>query len=271
MSDQQNNELDDVMRRVQKLLAIANDARANPAEASAAAKMAEKVMRKYQIDHADLIEKELRSKTADLADAVVFANMKRDDPKRPPLKQTPAWGQMLAVAIAQLHDCQVRQTIAADKFGNLASGLRFMGYGPDVKMCVFTFDYIVGTLILGTKQFNAAKKAEGMSSKVASESYRSGFTSAVISAVNDLRDEKLSELAALANTSRALVLVDTKKKVIEDYFGGVKYVTKKSQAKTDYSAFSQGIREGRKVDVNRRGLPSYPVHGGIAKFIGGEK
>lgn len=270
MSNETNQDLDDVMRRVQKLLAIANDTRANPAEAAAAAKMAEKVMRKYQIDHADLIEKELRNSTVDLADALVFANMKRDDPKRPPLKKTPPWGQMLAVAIAQLHDCQVRQAWGQDRNGNPAAALRFMGYGPDVKMCVFTFDYIVGVLIVEVKHFNAAKKAEGLSSKVASESYRQGFTTAVIAAINNLRTEKLSELAALANTSRALVLVDTKKSIIEQYFGEAKYVTKKSQSQTDYSAFSQGIKDGRKVDVNRRGLPSHPVHDEITKFIGGQ-
>ena len=46
---------DSILRRIQKLLAIAGDDRADPNEAAAAAGMAEKVMRKYQIDHAELI------------------------------------------------------------------------------------------------------------------------------------------------------------------------------------------------------------------------
>ena len=54
---------DDVLRRVQKLLALASDNRANQNEASAAADMAERLMHKYQIEHQD----------------VIIAALKRDD------------------------------------------------------------------------------------------------------------------------------------------------------------------------------------------------
>ena len=47
--------LEGVMRRIQKLLAIANDGRGDPNEAASAAAMAEKMMRKYQLDNADIV------------------------------------------------------------------------------------------------------------------------------------------------------------------------------------------------------------------------
>lgn len=56
MTPTHNTELDAVIRRVQKLLAIAQDDRANEHEAAAAAAQAEKLMRKFQIDHTDFIE-----------------------------------------------------------------------------------------------------------------------------------------------------------------------------------------------------------------------
>lgn len=125
-----NPELEGVMRRIQKLLAIAGDDRANPAEAAAAASMAEKVMRKYQLDHADIIASELRSKAPDVGDSAVFANMKRDDPKRPSLTKTPAWGQMLSVAIAQLYDCHVMNGVAKKQIRAIRRSDDFHGLSP---------------------------------------------------------------------------------------------------------------------------------------------
>ena len=47
--------LESVIRRVQKLLAIAEHERSDPNEAAAAAGMAEKIMRKYQLDYSAVI------------------------------------------------------------------------------------------------------------------------------------------------------------------------------------------------------------------------
>lgn len=250
---EQNTELEGVMRRVQKLLAIASDARANPAEAAAAASQAEKIMRKFQLEHADVLARDLRGPTADVTMAHVFANMKRDDPKRTPLKKSPPWGQMLAVAIAKLHDCQVRQGFAPNKFGVLSASLVFQGYRPDVEVCAWTFDYIVGQLIAAVAAFNK-NNARGLYGKTDSASYRLGFTSSVTNAIHDLKAEKARDNLALSNASRALVLVDAKKAAIEAHFGEAKYVDKKSNARHSEGAYREGQRDGAKVDVGRRAL-----------------
>lgn len=253
-----NQELEGVMRRIQKLLAIAGDDRANPAEAAAAASMAEKVMRKYQLDHADIIASELRSKAPDIGDSAVFANMKRDDPKRPSLTKTPAWGQMLSVAIAQLYDCHVMNGVAKNKFGRYDAAMIFMGYRPDVQVCVWTFDYIVGALIGGVKDWNKAAKARGEVDKVASANYRQGFVSSVIVALQKMRMEKQAE-AASAVHGRALMLINTKLAVIEEMYGKPKYAPKKSNARVDYNAYAQGVRDGAKVDLRRNAIGNTPT------------
>lgn len=264
MSDQ-NTDLDAVMRRIAKLLAIANDERANPGEAAAAAAMAEKAMRKYQLDHADVIERELRSKKPDLFDMAVFANMKRDDPKRPPLRKNPAWGQILAVAIAQLNDCHVMQGLALNKFKRLDSALIFMGYRPDVQVCSWTFDYVVTACIAGVKRFNDERKRLGIPDKVATANYRQGFIFAVVEALQNM---KLSKDREQASSSRALVLVSTKLKVIEEQYGTPNYVQRKSGARYDDEAMERGRREGRQVNVNARGIGSDGNEGDTLKISG---
>ena len=54
-------ELASVMRRVRKLMALANDGRGDVNEMAAAAEMAAKIMAKYRLDYADVLAAELRS------------------------------------------------------------------------------------------------------------------------------------------------------------------------------------------------------------------
>lgn len=264
-----NPELEAVLRRVQKLLAIAGDDRANPAEAAAAASMAEKVMRKYQLDHADVIAKELRGKTADLLEGYVFANMKRDDPARPPLKTTPAWGQILAASIARLHDCDVRHGFAENKHGKIEAALAFLGYGPDVKLCAWTFDYIVGELIKGVNHLQHQRKTarlytdEGYhktvlsADKRAAYDFRQGFVTIVAIRINRLHIEKMEEARRSAHSGRALVLASTKLAAIKETYGEPaprreEDTTPKDN--TDVASWHAGASAGRSVDVRRNGI-----------------
>ena len=86
-----------ILRRIQKLLAIASDDRADPNEAAAAAGMAEKVMRKYQIDHAELIMTSLKQ-GHDLGTEDVIASAKTNGTK---VLKVPAWAGWIAVAVSR--------------------------------------------------------------------------------------------------------------------------------------------------------------------------
>jgi hypothetical protein len=246
-----NENMDAILRRIEKMLAMANDGRGNPEEAATAAAMAEKLMRKYQIDQADIIAASLK-KGDDLEFAHVFANMKRGDMKRPELAKNPVWGQHLAVAIARLNDCQVRQSRALrpNSKSTLDACLTFYGFKGDVQVCVFMFDYIVGQLIAATKAFNESQD-KGLWGKSGSEAFRRGFTSTVTARIYAMRAEKEREQLEL---SKSTALVVVKQQAITDKFGDFGYRETKRANVKDVDAYSRGREQGRAVDLNRRGI-----------------
>lgn len=247
-----NEHMESVLRRIQKLLAMAEDGRGNANEAAAAAGMAEKLMRKFQLDNADVIAAELKTKKgAGLSSAHVFANMKRDDPNRTPSAKNPPWAQHLACAIARLNDCEVRQSFANNKFGVYNACLTFFGYEADVSVSAFTFDFLVGEIIKATEQFNKAQRKAGLADKSSSEAFRRGFKAAVNASINKATEAKKQEEAS---SSRALVVV--KRSAITAEFGDFKYGTASQSQIKDQNAFTHGLQQGRKVDINRRGVGS---------------
>ena len=246
-----NDDMQGILRRVQKLLAIANDDRANPNEAAAAAQQAEKIMRKYQLDQADVVTKELKH-AANMARENVFASMKRDDPKRPPSQKNPSWAQHLAVAVARLTDCEVRQGRGLNKFGQLTACLTFYGYGPDVQMAAWMFDYLVSAIIAACKKFNKeVASGFGLHGKQSSNSYRDGFITALTAKIYGEKSAKDKEAAANV-TSRALVV--SKRQAIEEHFGEFTYRTSQPKLRGDAGAYLNGMEDGRKVDVARRAV-----------------
>lgn len=247
-NESSSSDLTGVLRRVQKLLAIANDHRADPNEAAAAASQAEKIMRKYQLEHADIISAEMkRNAGTSMLFKAVFANMKRDDPKRTPAVTNPKWAQFLAVAIARLHECEVRQGFDENKFGQRVASLRFYGYHADVEMCAFTFDYLVGCLIAAVawRQKNVTKD------RLATEGYRKGFINELTARLAAMQSDKEREQQTMSS-SRALVI--DKRQAIVEAFGSFGYKDAKRSTIKDYSAYHAGINDARRVDVNRRGL-----------------
>ena len=241
----ENRDLDAILRRIQKMLAIAQDDRADANEAAAAAAMAEKLMRKYQIEHADVISAELkREENFDKID--VAAVMKRAQGHKP--SAVPPWAQWLAVRIAKLHDCGVRTGRNAE----VGACLRFYGYRADVQCAAWTFDYLVGATIRAVRAYQHAAKQLGMPrTKAESNSFRHGFVTAMLRSIDVAIAERERENAA-ASDSRALVVV--KQAALAERFGDFNYGKSKSKGPSRGDAFAEGVIEGRKVDVNRRGL-----------------
>ena len=235
------NDNADVMRRIQKLLNIANDGRGNPAEAASAAGMAERLMRKFNIEHADLLMKDIARGAGKFATVLCSANMKRDDPSRPPLQRNPPWGSWLAYEVAKLNDCEVRQ------FHNVSGAkLGFLGFESDAQVSGWMFDYLVGELIKGCKTFQRAGRT-----KIESESFRRGFVLALCASLRKIRTEKDAEMQQ-AVSSRALVI--SKTQALTEHFGEFKYRESNSNARLSGDAYAQGKAAGSKVDVNRRGI-----------------
>ena len=84
-----------VLERIRKMLALAENSGATPAEAATAAGMAAKTMAKYNLDHADVMLEQLED------DDIVATDSSRQ-------QAMPQWMNSLCVPTAHLHDCEVR-------------------------------------------------------------------------------------------------------------------------------------------------------------------
>jgi hypothetical protein len=248
------NDMDGILRRVQKLLAIANDHRADPNEAAAAASQAERIMRKYQLDNAALIAHDLRTKSGGIVRNYAFANMKRDEPGRTPLKRLPNWADRLGVALARLNDCEVRKGFAPRPSNPSISDIAmvFYGFSADVQVAVWMYDYLVGSLISEMKQYQKGRTLD----KVTSHAYREGYMNAVISRIYEMiegkQGELLENLTPTGDASRDLVLLKHSK--IEEAFGKFNYTPVKGGEINDYDAYMNGRKKGEAVDIARRAL-----------------
>src|SRR5262245_58161177 len=118
--------LDAIKRRVAKLLAIAKDGRGNIEEAAAAAAMAERIMRKYQLENIEEIEAHLK-RGEDLATATSKATAKTNGTK---IKKVPPWANMLGTAVSRFCGCGSRIIYIDDEVG-----FKFYGYKDDVELC----------------------------------------------------------------------------------------------------------------------------------------
>lgn len=239
MTDQTNDQprdLEGVLRRVQKLLAIANDERANPAEAAAAASQAEKIMRHYQIEHADVIEASLaRDDSFDEQD--VGATMNPDAHA----KSTTTWAGMLSLAIARLNDCRASWV----RTQRLGVTLRYSGYKSDTQVALWTHLYVVNQMGQALRTFQRDTDA----TRTQSESFRKGFVVAVVNSIEAAIKVKHAEMMA-ASASRALVV--TKAGAVDERFGEQK--RKSSRFSTDKDGYDSGVREGSKLDLGRRAM-----------------
>lgn len=237
-----SDNLDSIMRRVQKLLAIAQDDRANPNEAAAAAGMAERIMRKYQIDHSELIIKELKA-GADLETSECLCTAKTNGTK---VESVPLWASWMASAVADFNDCgaQIATNNKQEKI------VRFYGYAGDVQVAKYMLDYLVATTLRLCREFKTTEDY-AVYGRSGLASYRSGVASGICSAVRALIKVKEQEQAS---TGTALVVV--KQDAIVAKYGEV-FSKKRSKTKTTSGHnFSAGFQDGRKVDVNVRGVTS---------------
>jgi hypothetical protein len=231
-----------VMRRIEKLLAIAQVDRANPEEASAAAGMAERIMRKYQLEHADVIMASLKAGN-DMGEMDCIATAKTNGTK---VLEVPLWASWLALQVARVNDCGAKIVRTA----NGEKAVRFYGFKSDAQVAGYTFNYLVATTNRLCKEFlkSEAYQTEG---RRAVNSYRQGVSMGILSNLKKMVVEKLTEMKAATGGNQLMVL---KESAIVEHYGQMK-VSKVSRTSVNRDdSFSSGVRDGNSVDVNRRGV-----------------
>lgn len=240
-------DLSKIMDRIRKLLAIAEDSRANPNEAAAAAHQAQTLMQKFQIDNADiLLSKAQKAEDQEFGTVDVAAKMKRNVDNGHKAQRLPNWASWIAVRVAQLNDCNVIIAYNPDH-GAVA---RFQGFAADAQVAGWMYDYLLNCLI---GDLRAWQRAE-FRSKADSTAYRVGYAKALCSKLREMDTARKADMQQHGASAGALVVA--KSNAVAAHFGAAKYGTSKSTAGQSGSAdaYYAGRDAGRKVDVGRRGL-----------------
>jgi hypothetical protein len=244
------------IEKIKKLLALAQDTRANPNEAANAAKQAEAMMRKYNIDNAQVIMKEVKD-TDNLSYNWVRGDVNKQSKKG--CKQVPTWAQWIAVATSELFDCHVSIRYEGPQQGQV---IAIYGYKVDVEVCRWTLDYLLDAVRRMAKDYVAnAPDARYLKKTVAS--FRAGMATAIIRNLHRALEEKR---AAERGNSTSTALVVAKRQAVEAKWGQFAYKkTEGTQKLThDGAAFYAGVEKGRNVNIrpnpieNKKSSPPSP-------------
>lgn len=229
-----------ILETIKKLLSMAEHATSNEHEALAAAKRAEALMRKHNIQYAEAIATEIKSGVGMVTEDVI-ATAKDNGTA---VKEIPSWAQQIAVRVGSLYDAPVRlQWITTRKGSEMA--IRFHGYEHDVKVAAWTFEVLVAAVNRVCKNYrkNPHYLAKG---RTVMNAYRLGVMHSVLGTLNGMIAEKDQ---VVTSSSTALVLV--KRDAIEKKFGAFTYRQTKAPSIMDRSAYHSGREDGRQIEVQR--------------------
>ena len=218
--------LESILRKIKRLLALAGDERANPTEAATAARQAESMMRRFQIDHQMVIETEL--KKGDEASFDYWDASGSTDQGARKVRYVAQWAGVLAVAIAQLNGAQAIY-VKDQLWGKM---IRFRGFKPDVMVSKFMWRYIVHAMLRhgGDSNFNM------------------GFVTAVLEQLKAAKAEKDAEMARGTGSSLMVVKSDA----VAKHFGEVNY--SKSRGYTNSESARDGYAAGKQLNALIRGV-----------------
>lgn len=229
-----------VMRRLEKLLAISKDHRADANEAAAAAAMAAKLMLKYQISEADAIISRL-VKGEDMGQDGFVATFRRDGT---PVKQVPQWASIIGLAVARLTG--TRASISQNPRGEAV--VLFMGYIPDVKTAIYTMSYLQATMSNLRRDFmeTFTYKTVGVASL---NSYTKGLGNGVAAMIDESMKSNQGEMAEeLKPGSQGNALVVAKSAAIDEKFGEQKTRVLTMTVASEYSAM-KGYADGKNIKI----------------------
>jgi Protein of unknown function (DUF2786) len=124
-----------VLRRIRKMMAMADDKRGDPNEIATMAEQAAKLMRKFNIEESELILDDLRKGVGIIADDIAPAQFD---------KRIPHWYNMLSYAVGKALDCQTRIVWSRTNSGEYKLAIRLYGYETDIRVAQWLFSYVVG-------------------------------------------------------------------------------------------------------------------------------
>lgn len=219
--------IDSIIAKVQKLLALANSSNAN--EAASAAAAANRLIDQYRLSEADIA-----------TDSVEIDPMMEDDHFIYETGRIIPWKQSLVTVIAGHYGCAVFNSVTYPT-GRKVSRFKLVGRKSDIAIVNYMFSY------LSTECMRLCEKEAYGQGKVFAASYCAGFVAGIRQQLSESRKE-----AEKVATSTAIVAINNRQKEAADFMNSLyrlKSVKGGSSARTDYGAFSAGMRQGRNTHL----------------------
>ena len=230
-----NKPSDKVLARIRKMLALA-EGQADPNESAVAAGMAQKMMAKYNLEHADVMLNTLTED--DLVEHDVEEHIQR---------KIPDWMGLLIVPIARLHDCQARYVHV---YKTVRSGARkphmvvqFLGQREDAQVAAWVFSYLVEEIQRLAKTYRKTYQPE----RSQMTDFRNGCSAAIRDTLKRLIDEKDAEFA---QSSSGTALVECKSALVAQKYGG-DWVNRQRTTQRQNQHAANGYAQGSNVSIRK--------------------
>jgi len=220
----------DALRKIKACMNLAECDGAQGDEVTNALRMAEKLMKKFAIDMAELLQQGKTITFEFTEEEVNFDNTKK-------VKKAPLWYQWMAVKVAQFTD-----TIVVLNYDYVAgAGVRFKGHREDVVFAGWLITHFKETLRRATRNASCGSPEDR-------ETFRKAFAQGVCVKLSQERAKRPSEMP-----KNALIVVDQKIAERDKYFGhGEQYKKTKSRATfQDFENYTKGFNAGKSVTINK--------------------
>ena len=218
---------DTMIEKITKLLAMAKHSASNETEATTALRQAEAMMRKYDIQYAD----------------VEAQKIEKDDLQKGFTGETrnSKWVWSLAWAASYL-----TSTMPYKK----GKEIIFCGVKEDVQVALLMHDYLVGVTE------NISSKYRGKFDSVFSvreqrQSFKIGMVSMITKRAKEIQKEREDEITAASVASSGKDLIVIKQSLIKDKFN-LSYQKARATYISDSSAYYKGREEGKSVGLNHQ-------------------
>lgn len=225
--------IDSIMRRLNKLLALA-EGNANEHESAAAAMQAAKIMERYRIEHTDLYLAKFQDD--DEFDSVLVGGSTK----------TYKWVGFTATAVAKLLGVRVH-SVQKYENGKKVKYIRFQGFKEDVKVAEWTFNYLCQNIKNAGEQYRIQNPGCGLS---ATNTFRQGMSIKISNRVNEYLEQQKRERSG---TSSGTALEIAKDAAVTQRFGPNQFRRSRVSYRDEH-AMNAGMDAGNKVDIFRRGL-----------------
>lgn len=274
-TNNQESEKKRIIAKVKKLLAVAADGRGNQQEAETALRHAQALMVKYHLKEADLIEKEID----DLSN---FAKAWRKSGRLTKRSFRPSthleeWCGLIVLGVCKLYDCFGCIGAIKDLEENPGKVFVFAGLRTDVELAAWTFDYLTDIVKLSSKRFskevskamvtgnvsnlcqeyNLTEFEElldvmSLSPKTLDAHFKLAMAAMLQKRMIEMKEMEKYEFNGQVGGSRALMVIEKKKRKLEELFGVMNPNEKKM--KKGSAAMIAGAEEGSKVEIKRNAL-----------------